>query len=731
MTDAVAYGAAPLRVGDVGGIAAPGRKNAEAPVGFVGWLLGSRQGLLTIWAITAFLCQDAIVFWHAFRSPILDTFAAKASFAAATSLLWLPLLLLFLDPQDNLSKGPRLALPLLCLAILGALTVVAIVDQIGGRYLLGARGSSTGYAYAARAAFLSFLSLAFIPQIWNAANFARYAAERREATTRAGREVGESIAETRDAEAMGALVATISVLAIGLLAYLAGASGDGLSIEHTYGLVLGGVVIGVFAIVVFLDKLSELALVRGLSRAMRIVSGHAHFLAAFYNWIDTGLVRIGAGVVGMGHENAIVRYSVLAGSLGCLCLLGWFLPPPLGLAPCLFAFVFAVSVSRLWSWVEDDRALAAMTEYRATAPYRVGFREDFRDETLLGFIFVFLLVPVAMMQAHEGAFAEQLFKHADNQPFEVWFGFFGVELAKAVPIVDWSEIYGVTTNPDTIEMEGTASRHAVFLARVTVDLLLIASLLQALGIATRNRQQKRLYSARHIDRLDPFVERIEIDRAIRASASAGMDAVELQKLRQGDLVDFRRYNEDRLRQIYGSTSNKRTRGFIEAIAAARGMPLVNAIELTIEIAQGHKNEFEMVQSFQRAIIEHENGENVITADDLYLILSELRSITGLRDFKRKVMEFMLDLDEHQVAIDRLIGLAGGAKADGFLYARDVAVEIVGKLAVKVTEMTFLHDVLRRLKELIGEKLGPRERATKAVIVEVEQRIADLGRAPQS
>ena len=113
-----------------------------------------------------------------------------------------------------------------------------------------------------------------------------------------------------------------------------------------------------------------------------------------------------------------------------------------------------------------------------------------------------------MMQAHNGElFGPELFENAAGKSFADWFGFFGVELAKAVPIVDWAEIYGVRATEDMIAIHSPASMHAVFLARVMVDLLLIAGLLQALAIATRNRQQKQLYNAKHIDRLDPLSSR--------------------------------------------------------------------------------------------------------------------------------------------------------------------------------------------------------------------------------
>lgn len=336
--------------------------------------------------------------------------------------------------------------------------------------------------------------------------------------------------------------------------------------------------------------------------------------------------------------------------------------------PAVIGFTLAIAVSRLWNWVEDDRALAALTRYKATAPYQTDFREDFLDETLLGFAFVFFLAPMAMMQANDGGlFGGHLFRNADTKSVADWIGFFGIELAKAIPMVDWAEVYGVRTNSDVIGIDGPASRHAVFLARVMVDLVLIAALLQAVGVLTRNRHQKQLYAAGHIDRLDPFLERIEFSRALRAARSA--DGFDLALLRQTDLVDLRRYNEEQLRTLYSSTGDAPKRAFIEKIATQRGMHLGTAIELTIEIAESNGNEVDLIKAFSRACQEHSQQTSLMEADDLFRILTALRSRTGLRDFKQAVVDQLESFATPGEVIEVLSGLAEGERADHFLYAR--------------------------------------------------------------
>lgn len=662
---------------------------------FWGWLFGSRSGALTLWIVFALGVLTAILWTNVFGpwTGILDSPERRLMFIGASSVVVLPVLLLFLNSKDNLQNGPSLLLAVLSLFGLVGLTGVAVFDAVlsGGQLLGQATIPATPSQLAARGAFFAFFVVMFIPNMWNAAQFAEFEEEKRKLVQRThAAKLGREVTDDSDAEATSALITTLIVLLIGVLAYFAGNTGSTLAFESFYGLVLCGTVIGVFAVVVFLDTLAETSAVQALSRAMGRTARHLRFLSAFYNWIDTWLVRIGASVAGMGHETTLRRYGLLAGTLTCLTLLAWHLPPPLGLVPASVGFVIAISVSRLWSWVEDDRALAAMTEYKYDAPYRVGFREDFRDETLLGFIFVFTLLPISMMQAHVGnAFGPNLFDGAENKSFLEWFGFFGVELAKAVPIVDWAEIYNIRPADDLIQFNSPISKHAVFLARATVDLVLIASLLQAIGIASRNRHQKRLFSAGHIGRLDELVERSELSKAMRATKvgtpslipAEALTAFDLKKLGKDGVIDFRKYDEARLRHLYWSIGDLDTRSFIAALSAdSNRFPLSTAIDQVKEIAAGHKNEVDMFAAFQRALQEHRDGVNVIDADDLYEVLTHLRGTTGLRDFKFKLIDLMVEVGTASEVVDKLTGLAGGKGADSFQYARRRLAQVIASKA---------------------------------------------------
>ena len=388
---------------------------------------------------------------------------------------------------------------------------------------------------------------------------------------------------------------------------------------------------------------------------------------------------------------------------------------------------------------EDDRALAALTGFNRDAPYRTEMREDYRDETLLGFIFVFALMPIIMYQIHHSpAFASDngiFFVPTEQQhSFIDWLGFFGIELAKAVPIVDWAEIYNIGepgANP-IIAMRGAYSQHAVFLARITVDLVLIAALLQAIGISNRNRQQKRLYNAgaladnRHhpglIDRLDPFVERTELQRAIldttrrnappyskeQPGSFAKNKIFDLSRLRRSELIDFRRYNMDRLQELYHSSSDPRLRSFIAALEFDRpGFTLKTRIQLLDTLAEDGRDEAALYNVQTKLVEDYKArpSETDISLDQLRTILLNTRDRSGLKEFKLKTIDLLGgvalkgSIEDVERGIEHLIDIAGRSNADAFQYTRAKAVVATADLVTKRKDERLLRVAQRQLIEL--------------------------------
>ena len=131
-----------------------------------------------------------------------------------------------------------------------------------------------------------------------------------------------------DAEAMGALLATVAVAVIGVLAFVAANGAGSFSVQQVYGLALGGAVIGIFAIVVLFDGSPELPAVQALSSWAYKLSQRTRGVASFYNLIDTGLCAWHPRSW-YGACERFVRFGIQIATLICLCLLAWLLPPPL------------------------------------------------------------------------------------------------------------------------------------------------------------------------------------------------------------------------------------------------------------------------------------------------------------------------------------------------------------------------------------------------------------------
>lgn len=239
--------------------------------------------------------------------------------------------------------------------------------------------------------------------------------------------------------------------------------------------------------------------------------------------IDSVLVFTVAGSAGATQRGWGLRYFILFGLLAPCAVLGYFLPAPWGLIPIAWGFLIAVAMSRRWAWVEDDRELAMLNGRFTGDHLRIGFDQDLRDEALLSFMSMFFLAPLALRQMQEWT---PMFDMGgiDKDNLMAWIAFYGSELAKAVPFVDWAEIYNVHGDAGITIGNDAMAKHVVFATRVIVDLVFLAALLQALSISARNAKQRDLFTAGTLHRLDPFIERKEFRKLVRRNDRDEWDA---------------------------------------------------------------------------------------------------------------------------------------------------------------------------------------------------------------
>lgn len=286
--------------------------------------------------------------------------------------------------------------------------------------------------------------------------------------------------------------------------------------------------------------------VKTLGSVLAPLNWAAKPFGAILSFLDSILVFAVAGGAGAAQPWLLVRYFFLTCSILPCALLGYWLPEPWGLVPIAWGFVVAISISRRWAWIEDDREIYMLNRRYNGAHVRVGFAQDLRDEALLSFMSMFFLVPLALRQAHlwcaaQGAPLFEIDPQAQINLLD-WIGYYGTELAKAVPFVDWAEIYQVE-GAAPIEANSAEARHAVFATRVLVDLVFLAALLQALSISARNAKQMDLFRAGVMDRLDPFIEPREFRRLVHKDET-GQWAIQ-----EKAVADFPKYDAIRLAEL--------------------------------------------------------------------------------------------------------------------------------------------------------------------------------------
>jgi len=716
----------------------------------IGEFLRTRNGLLTILAILAGVALALVLALNfspawgldLIEAPFLTSIDAWIWFATSTCLLWLPLLLLLLDPPDNMATGPRLALPIVTLGVLVGLAIASVVFRVflesSFRIERGGTQIQTILASAPVAAFFAVLGLAFIARIWNAGLFARYAglqyrARREEALNASAggdagakeliKEVSAHRKEQGNAEALSALIATVAVALIAWLAIVVGGWKPETRIGRDVGMIIAGLIVGIFVVVILLDWLAELPAVRALSRMINGASYYLAPLAAFYNFVDTLLVRIGAHVAGAGHNDPLARYGVLAGTQLCLAIMTWFLPDPLGLIPAFFGFTLALSVSRLWAWVEEDRNLALITQFNPNSPRRIGFKEDYRDEAIFGFVFVLALIPMALKQADAGAlFNLDYFVDANPNDPSPWFVYFCFELAKALPVIDWADIYLKPGNFDTLTPTDPWGQHATFLARALVDLVLVAALVQAISITLRNRQQKTLYASHQINRLDELVEREELRKAV-ARPKAEWFRLPL---------DFRHYNPDRLRELHSNTTDPRRKEFIETIFEQGGQAVGYALEVLEKLAKRRAPVEELEKTLKTVQLEHGAGVHKPHAMDLEGVFDDLRSVEGLKTFKVSLLNFaeeigfVEELGPPTDLAELLELVIFSPRRDQFQYTRIYAARILTRIVPRLHEPDRLSNLLANLKAARTEIFGAAAFVPEQLELALVTRLKEIG-----
>ncbi len=323
----------------------------------------------------------------------------------------------------------------------------------------------------------------------------------------------------------------ITVLVLSLIFALAWAAGSGrFELGQQINILTIIVVVGGFLAIIFIPNMVRAWndwTERQATRMGGVISNGVTALplsalsmtARGVSYFDSILVRIFAPLSGATQSGFMVAHLLVLLVIVPLSAMGFILAAPFGLIPISLAALIALALGRRWAWVEDDRETASRLQSTSPdkADIKVGFENDLKDEALLGYASLFVLVPLALYQIQGAMGVFESTSASTGNPFVDWLSFFGAELAKAVPFVDWWEIYNVDVQVPFEASTGAGgewARHMTFAARAIVDLVIMAALFQAITIWQRSRMQRRLFGTGELNAFDPFTEEEFFERGM-------------------------------------------------------------------------------------------------------------------------------------------------------------------------------------------------------------------------
>ena len=321
----------------------------------------------------------------------------------------------------------------------------------------------------------------------------------------------------------------------------------GTRIDDLGGLIVVGAIVFAFGAMIIGPYLVRL----GASRVARFISRNLSFLrwpfsklGKMLSIVDAWLVHFVAPMVGITSGNALLRYAYPAAHLIPCAIVAWFMGPMLALAAIVWAFIIAIAIARRWAWTESDREKALRNTDYKDEHLKVGIAEDLRDEALAALLFLIALLPLAMRQFHilveHDAFDVPTL--ALNNPIK-WVEFFGVELAKAVPFVDWAEIFNVQSGASISYEKKAFGSLAVFVSRAIVDLVFLAALIEAVTVALRWRRHKMSFFDQEITALDGMIESEEFAKLYLGHQDG-------KPIFRDEIERFAHYDETGLRRAY-------------------------------------------------------------------------------------------------------------------------------------------------------------------------------------
>ena len=195
-------------------------------------------------------------------------------------------------------------------------------------------------------------------------------------------------------------------------------------------------------------------------------------IVAWWNTIDQFLQKVGY-LSGMSINNSLYRIAVIEFVLLIFIIPAMFLPDSMriiGLLSAILSAILVLSVHRVWS--ADERRRREIANRVMDGDPDIG--NDHRIDVLVASLHLLFIVPL-LLQRVDDVFD---IYSVDNEKFSVWF-MFGMDLFSR-SLLDWAEVYEIRFSD--VDSSSMAGKHLILFLLISIDLLLIQSIIRLIGI---------------------------------------------------------------------------------------------------------------------------------------------------------------------------------------------------------------------------------------------------------
>lgn len=453
-------------------------------------------------------------------------------------------------------------------------------------------------------------------------------------------------------------------------AYFGQASNGHIRIPEWLGLSVILLFCAIFFWIFLISKVFDFSSLRGGQRILERLFRPLVPIGKKFSQFDAYLVFVFAPIFGATLQGSYLRYGVLFSHLIGGTMFAWLGPPPIGLFGAIWAVTGIIALSRRWSWIETERNRILQDPSIPSTDLRISIDDDLRDEAVLGLLALVVVLPIAMRQIHLWLPAVPIFavEPASVNRLDAWVGFFGVELLKALPFLDWADVYDAQA-VTRIESVSALSMHLVLISRAILDLLFISAIFQSIAISVSLAKNRSDFLNKRpgVDQLDPRIEVRELSGL--AYKSKG------QWVFRREIVDFTHYNLRRLSFLrLRAPEGGRLRSAIDKILALSNREVVPPAEQLVDITARKKIS---PKELGFALSEVEDSQNF----DLELFAIARRQLNrkgGMENERKKIVQWIVSKLPNDPAREReLARILYGRDADSLANIR---VLVVGSLA---------------------------------------------------